>query len=81
MLLDTSKAFDVVSHKGMLNVLHQQGITGQLCKLQVCMYTNINSVVKWKETTVHPYPFQRSSEPDKVGHPLQINIKLARTEY
>ena len=31
--LDTSKAFDVVDHKCMLNALYQQGVTGSLWSL------------------------------------------------
>lgn len=47
-LMDTSKAFDVVSHKGMLNALHQQGIAGNLWKLFDSLYTDIKASVKWQ---------------------------------
>ena len=47
-LMDTSKAFDVVSHNGMLNAIHQQGVQGTLWQLYDSMYTNIRSSVKWK---------------------------------
>ena len=46
--MDTSKAFDVVDHRGMLNALYQQGINGTLWKLFDSMYTGIQSMVKWK---------------------------------
>ena len=47
-LMDTSKAFDVVSHPGMLNSLYQQGVQGTLWQLFNSMYSNIQSAVKWK---------------------------------
>ena len=46
--MDTSKAFDVVDHRGMLNALHQQGVAGILWQLYDSMYTDMNSRVKWK---------------------------------
>ena len=46
-LLDTSKAFDVVDHEGMLNALHQHGISGQMWRLFDSLYSNIQSCVKW----------------------------------
>ena len=46
--MDTSKAFDVIDHKGMLNSLHQQGVSGTLWSLFHSMYDGIQSVVKWK---------------------------------
>ena len=49
--MDTSKAFDVVDHKGMLNALFQQGITGNMWHLFDSMYTGITSTVKWKGET------------------------------
>ena len=55
-LLNTSKAFDMVSHKSMLNAVHQQGITGQLWKLYDNMCTSINSVVKCKRQLSTPFP-------------------------
>ena len=60
--LDASKAFDVVNHKGMLNALHQQGITNQLWKLYDSMYTNINSIVKWKN---QKHTFSRGVRPTR----------------
>ena len=55
-LLDTSKAFDVVSHPIMLNALHQQGIHGNLWQLYSNMYSGIKSAVKWNNDTSLPFP-------------------------
>jgi hypothetical protein len=48
MLMDASKAFDVVDHSSMLNHLHQRGINGKLWLMIDDMYTNPSSKVKWK---------------------------------
>ena len=53
--LDTSKAFDVVHHKGMLNALHEQGVQGSLWKLFDSMYTGIKSAVKWDGQLSSPF--------------------------
>ena len=53
--MDTSKAFDVVSHKGMLNSLHQQEVRGTLLITYDSMYTNIRSVVKWQDELSSPF--------------------------
>ena len=47
--MDTSKAFDMVDHKGMLKALHQQGISDMLWQLYDSMYSDIKSVDKCKE--------------------------------
>ena len=47
--MDTSKAFDVVHHNGMLNSLYQQGINGDLWQLYNSLYQDIKSVVLWKD--------------------------------
>ena len=47
-LMDTSKAFDVVSHNSMLNSLYTQGVQGTLWRAYESMYTDIKSVVKWQ---------------------------------
>ena len=52
--LDTSKAFDVVSHKCMLNALQLQGMGGKLWKLYDSMYTGSKSVVKWQGEISEP---------------------------
>ena len=54
-LMDTSKAFDVVSHTGMLNAMYTQGVSGSLWSLFDSMYTNVRSSVKWEYTTSKPY--------------------------
>ena len=46
-LLDTSTAFDVVWHPGMLFSLHQHGITGNLWLLYQDIYSGMTSIVKW----------------------------------
>ena len=46
--MDTSKAFDVVHHSGMLNSLYQQGVNGDLWHLYNNLYQDIKSVVLWK---------------------------------
>ena len=53
--LDTSKAFDVVDHKGMLNSLYQQGIRGSLWRLYDSLYSETQSVVKWEGSTSEPF--------------------------
>ena len=55
-MMDTSKAFDVVSHVSMLSALHQQGIGGTLWRVFDSMYTNVMAVVKWKGTSSKPFP-------------------------
>ena len=47
-LMDTSKAFDIVSHTSMLNSLYSQGVHGVLWRSYESMYTNIRSQVKWQ---------------------------------
>ena len=46
--MDSSKAFDVVDHRSMLNALHEQGVTGNLWNLFNSMYDEITSSVKWE---------------------------------
>lgn len=46
--MDTSKAFDLVSHAELLSILHTQGVTGPLWHMYHNMYTDIKSVVKWQ---------------------------------
>ena len=53
--MDTSKAFDVVHHNGMLNAIHEQGIRGNLWHTYNSMYTNIKSVVKWEDEVSKPF--------------------------
>jgi hypothetical protein len=53
--LDTSKAFDVVSHNCMLNALHQQGVCGNLWQMYNDMYSGINSMVKWEGELSHSF--------------------------
>ena len=44
--MDASKAFDMVCHNGMLNLLHQQGIQGPLWDLDNSLYSGTKSTVK-----------------------------------
>ena len=46
--LDTSNAFDVVDHKGMLNALHTHGVQDTLWSLFDDMYSDVKSIVKWE---------------------------------
>ena len=46
--MDASKAFDLVCHPGLLNKLHNQGITGNLWNIYNNMYTNVTAQIKWK---------------------------------
>ena len=54
--IDTSKAFDVVSHTSMLNTLYEQDITGNLWKLYDSMYNNIQSQVMWRGHLSSAFP-------------------------
>ena len=47
IFMDASKAFDVVHHQGLLNILYEQGLTDDLWHLVNDTYTNITSLVKW----------------------------------
>ena len=58
-LMDTAKAFDVVSHKSMLNALFQQGVTSNLWQIFDSLYTDIASTVKWKGTMSEPFNEQQ----------------------
>ena len=53
--MDTSKAFDVIDHKAMLNSLHMQGIAGTLWQLFNSMYDGIQAVVKWDGNISEPF--------------------------
>ena len=53
--LDTSKAFDVVDHRCMLNAMHQQGVRGGLWQLYNSLYSGIKSVVKWRGDVSDPF--------------------------
>ena len=55
-LLDTSKAFDVVSHNSMLNAMHNQGILGNMWQLYSDMYQGNRSMVKWQGDVSEPFP-------------------------
>ena len=46
--MDTSKAFDVVHHNGLLNSIYEQGVSGGLWNLYNNPYQEIQSVVLWK---------------------------------
>ena len=76
-LMDTSKAFDVVSLKGMLNALHEQDLRGNLWKLCDSLYDNITSLVKWRGELSEPF-----SEKQRIkarGNSLATNITQAKT--
>ena len=45
--MDTSKAFDMVHHEGLLCALSKQGVHGPLWNLYNSAYSNIRSEVKW----------------------------------
>ena len=45
--MDTSNAFDVV-HQGLLNTIHEQGVSGRLWHLYDNLYQRIQSTVIWK---------------------------------
>jgi len=47
LFMDTSKAFDVVDHKCLLNSLYMQGVRGKLWKIFESLYSNIRATVKW----------------------------------
>ena len=55
-LMDKSKAFDVVDHRGMLNSTYKQGIHGQLWRILDSMYTNISSMVNHQGESSNPFP-------------------------
>ena len=55
-LMDTSKAFDVVDHRGMLNSTYKQGIHGQLWRTLDSMYTNYHSMVNHEGESSNPFP-------------------------
>ena len=57
--MDTSKAFDVVDRKGMLNALHYQGIHGSLWNLLDDMYSSVIFYVKWKNIRSKPIDEQQ----------------------
>ena len=46
--MDTSKAFNVVHHQGLLNTIHEQGVSGRLWHLYDNLYQQIQSTVIWK---------------------------------
>ena len=77
-LLDTSKASDVVSHTLMLNALHQQGITGEMWQLYDCMYTNIQSTVKWKDNL--PDSFTEGQGNRQSGNAPANNYKFGKNK-
>ena len=45
--MDTTKAFDMVHHPGLLCALHDQGVRGPLWNLYSSAYSNVRSEVKW----------------------------------
>ena len=53
--MDTSKAFDVVSHHSMLNSMNEQGVKGTLWSLYESMYSGIKSVVQWNGELSEPF--------------------------
>ena len=53
--LDTTKAFDMVNHAGLLCTLHDQGIDGPLWHLYKSAYTDIRSEVKWQNKVSKPF--------------------------
>ena len=53
--MDTSKAFDVVSHEGMLNSFYDQGVKGTIWKLYESLYQNSQSVVQWQGQSSSPF--------------------------
>ena len=57
--MDTSKAFDIVDHKGMLNALHQQSIHDSLWQTYDSMYSGIQSAVKWQGEMSHSFGEQQ----------------------
>ena len=54
--MDTSKAFDMVNHAGLLCALHTQGIRGSLWHLYNSAYQNIRSMVKWEGLLSSEFP-------------------------
>jgi hypothetical protein len=54
--MDTSKAFDVVHHNGLLNSIYVQGVNGGLWNLYDNLYQEIKSVVLWKGQQSSAFP-------------------------
>ena len=67
--MDSSKAFDVVDHRAMLNALHQQGVKGELWRLYENMYTDIQSCVKWDGGLSRPFPEKQGIRQGGVSSP------------
>ena len=53
--MDTSKAFDVVSHTCMLNSLYEESVYKTLWSLYDSMYDYITSTVKWRGELAKPF--------------------------
>ena len=53
--LDTTKAFDMVDHAGLLCTLHDQGINGPLWHMYRSAYSDIRSEVKWERKVSKPF--------------------------
>ena len=82
-LMDTSKAFNVVSHTGMLNAMYTQGVSGSLWSVFNSMYTNIRSSGKMKCDGKIPSQnyLLNYKALDKAAARQQTTIKLGKTIY
>ena len=53
--MDASKAFDLVHHKGMMNIIHDHGCDGKLWEMLNESYNGITSQVKWDGLISEPF--------------------------
>ena len=71
MYMDASKTLNLVHHRGLMNINHDQGLTGKLWNLHNSMYVNIRSQVKWDGLLSAPF-----IEPQGIRQGAHLSAKM-----
>ncbi len=70
--LDAQKAFDTVWHNGLFYKLHKAGISVEIMKSFMDMYTDMNSQVLYQGHTSNPFKVLQGTKQGGVSSPSCI---------
>ncbi len=68
--MDFSKAFDSVSHVGLVNKLISHGISGTFIQIVLSLYSKVKSCVKGNTESTELFPYSREVRQGCILSPL-----------